>query len=232
MVRETIINPQRLINIMNKKTPKTIGIIPDGNRRYAEKHDIPYEEAYKKGIEKGRKIIEWSVEQDIENIVIYALSLENVEKRDKIPEITELFKDAIHDILQDSKIHEQEVKIQFAGNWLEGMVEEIILLEEATEQYEKHKLYPLLNYSGEDEVKRTIDKYNPELGEFEDYLEVPIDIDLVIRTGGKKRLSGFCPLQSSYAELRFSDTLWAEFTEKEFKEILDTYEEEDRSFGE
>ncbi len=197
-----------------------IGIIPDGNRRYAEKKQIPYENAYEKGIEKAKKAIKWCGDAGADNVVIYALSSDNKVKTKRVKLLTELYKQQMNKAMNDKNL--KKTRIKFAGDWVNELTEEAILIEDATEKNKGLGVYILLNYSGKKEMEKAAET---------DSFDVPIEIDLVIRTGGKKRLSGFCPYQSTYAEIFFTNTLWPEFTEKEFKEIINEFNECDRTYG-
>ncbi len=231
---------------------KSIAIIPDGNRRYAKKHSLPIEVAYKKGFEKVGKATEWALEADLKWLGFWALSLENFQKRSTL-ELKTLFR-----LMQDNigaalgerdKMHERGVRVNFFGrlellpDYLRASMTE---LERKTQENDELALNVGVAYSGQDELlnaskllardisagkvdERALEKNGNQI--FSNYLYFNQSPDLIVRTGDVQRLSGFLPFQSAYSEYYFSKKLWPEFTHADFKKAVDYYEHAQRRFG-
>ena len=216
--------------------PTAVGIIPDGNRRYARKFGIPLSEAYRRGIETARKALDFlKYETDVKYVYFYTLSLENVMKRSKA-ELRLLFtllrKEAERWLREDPGV---EVR---AGGELHLLPQDLVRLlrrvEERTAGNEP-KVGLLIAYSGVQEVVRAAklsggpDSYE----ELRRYFYLPDfpDADLVVRTSGEMRLSGFLPLQSAYAEFVFYPKLWPEMEVEDFRAVLEEFSRRERRFG-
>ncbi len=217
------------------KYPRTVGIIPDGNRRYARKVGIPYHEAYKKGIEVARRALDFlKNETPVKYVYFYTLSLENIKKRSRT-ELNLLFsllrKEARKWI---EKTPDVEVRVGGELDYLpRDLVDLLKELERKTEGNEP-KVGLLIGYSGIQEVVRAASLANPSsYEELRRYFYLPEfpDADLVLRTSGEMRLSGFLPLQSAYAEFIFYPKLWPEMEEKDFRAVLEEFSRRERRFG-
>ncbi len=218
------------------REPESIGIIPDGNRRYAKKYGISLIEAYKKGVQTAEKALDFvKKETNVKYVYFYTLSLENLKKRSKY-ELDILFKLLKKKIAQWLK-RDPGAEVRFAGE-LEylpkNLVEMMRELEKKTEgNYPKVGL--LVGYSGIYEVVRAARlSSNPD--SYEDlrkYLYLPDfpDLDMILRTSGEQRLSGFLPLQSAYAELIFYPKLWPEMEWEDFRAVLEEFSRRERRFG-
>ncbi len=219
---------------------KSIGVIPDGNRRYADKNGIPYEESYQKGFEKGEELFDWCIEHpSIEKAVVYALSTENVARDDEeLGTLYRLYRDNLEELAEDPKIHENKVNVNLIGReaHLKPLKKQIDKLREETGSYDEYELNIALGYGGRAEIVDAAKKLSRENKEFNEEnlgkeLYFPSDLDLVIRTGGYQRLSNFQLWQSAYAELYFCDELWPAFEKKDFEKAVDFYEDTKRKFG-
>ncbi len=226
--------------------PESIAIIPDGNRRYSEKHGIPLKAAYLAGFKKVEQVMEWAGDEGLKKMSFWALSLENFQKRSKteLAFIYSLMRDRIQEALRSKKITEN-IHIKFAGRldllpqWLSSEMRE---LEEKTVD-NASELVVAVAYSGREElvnaakkIARDAEKGRISAAEvdektFSNYLYLNYSPDLVIRTGGVSRLSGFLPFQTAYSELYFSKKLWPEFTRRDFAKAIEFYDSTDRRFG-
>lgn len=222
---------------------KHLGIIPDGNRRFSEKNGIGLEKAYIAGFEKAEEVFDWVLEiPTIKRATIYALSTENFERTsEELAVLTQLYDLYFRKLAKDKKIHGNEVKVRIIGriNTLNGLSDAVKELHEATEDYDKYVLNIALGYGGRSEIFDAVKKIHEQgidfnkLDEktFSKYLYEPNDVDLLIRTGDRHRISNFLTWQTAYTEFYFSDLLWPEFDRKEFNKALDFYKSTQRNFG-
>ncbi len=234
------------------KYPYHIAIIPDGNRRFAKRLMLQPWKGHEWGAEKLKKVLDWCKETGTKMITFYSLSLENIERRPKkeINYIYDIFRKEMKDIIvnDNNYAHKNKARISCFGNFdvlPEDIVDLINRVEERTKSYNDYYLNLAIAYGGKQEVvdavqkiAEKISKGDIEAGEIDETQIINNlhtngfpDPDMIIRTGGEKRLSNFLPLQSAYSELFFIDTLWPEMTEKEFKNAVKEYSERKRRFG-
>ena len=214
-----------------KTLPSTIGIIPDGNRRFAKKHGLTYLQAYRQGYERLRQALRWVIDEGIRHAVVYVLSYENCTRRS--PEeravLGELLVDGLRDLRKDEIINGERLRVSVVGDLglvPQAVIDEAMALGAETAQYNGGSLHLGVCYSGEWERQMiALGIGAPSL-----LAGVP-PIDLVIRTGSMRRLSGFFPLQTTYAELYFTDLLWPEFSREELKKALEWYKAQEKKFG-
>ncbi|MEK6954137.1 MAG: polyprenyl diphosphate synthase [Candidatus Micrarchaeota archaeon] len=229
---------------------KSIAIIPDGNRRFASKGKLSVQNAYGAGFRKVEEVLDWAEGTSINNITFWALSLENFKKRSRfeLRILFSLMRHKLRQTLRDKTFEKKKIKVKFFGKLellpkdLQAMISE---LESNTSKFAS-TLEIAIAYSGREEIlnatrKILVDFYGRKDAlskagklnekEFEKYLYSPLSPDLIIRTGGVSRLSGFLPWQTAYSELYFSNKLWPEFTKEDFKEAVEFYNETERRFG-
>ncbi len=228
-----------------ERIPVHIGIIPDGNRRYARKHGLSLEQSYEIGVEKVKEVLRWSREFGVKYVTIYALSQENLQNRSKneLNIIFKLMKRYLGNISSDREIHENKVRILIAGETRtlpRDLQEAIVNAQSETQGYNNYYLILLIAYGGRQEIINAInkilsdnryDKVTEEI--FKRYLYLP-NIpypDLVIRTSGEMRISNFLLWQIAYSELYFSKLLWPEFSKEEFIKALTDYQKRERRYG-
>ncbi len=219
---------------------KAIGIIPDGNRRYAEKNGINYREAYQRGFEKGEQVFNWCIDHPtIDKAVIYALSTENISRSgEELETLIDLYKKNLEKLTESDDIHDNEVKVEVIGrrDLMNPIMKQVEEIEETTEAYSNYDLKIAIGYGGRAELIDAVnslkekDKVVNEQN-LQDELYSGFDLDLIIRTGGYQRLSNFQLWQSAYAELFFSEKLWPEFDRREFDRAIEFYEDTKRKFG-
>lgn len=235
-----------------KGTPEHVGIIPDGNRRLARRLLQNPWKGHEWGFDKVKNIIEWSEELGVKVLTFYTLSLENLEKRPK-RELNYLFQIArkeLDDIIgnRENIVHRNMVKLSFVGRLdllPEDLQERMKRVSRLTKDYSRQYVNLAIAYGGRQELIDTskriaadVKKGKIGLGRiseslFRNYLWSNgfKDPDLIIRTGGEKRLSNFLPFQSVYSELVFVDSLWPEFSKKDFVKAVNDYMERERRFG-
>ena len=232
---------------MNNKNylPKHVAIIPDGNRRWAKEKSKLTTEGHRYAAQTTLpNLINELIRLDIKYFTFWALSTENLVGRNK-EELNNLF-DLTRYFLKSKAGEFKKKKIQFRtiGDLTKLPVDlqkEILKITNETKDNKKMTVTFGLNYGGRDELIRAFDKIRNPKSEirkltkynFSEYLDtagVP-DPDLIIRTGGEKRLSGFMLWQSEYSELYFSDLYFPDFTAKELEKAINNYSERQRRFG-
>ena len=223
---------------INKNKPNHIAIIMDGNGTWSKLKNLERKEGHKKGVETAKKIIGYSLEEKIKNITLFALSNENL-TRSKL-ELQNLFDIFFYSFAEEKNfLLENKIKIKFIGN-LEKLPnklkENILKLENETKKNKNLNLFIALNYGGKQDIKQAFKKAISSkyvIKNFEKYLyakDLP-EVDLLIRTGGFKRLSNFILWHLSYAELYFTDTLWPNFDKRNYLKAITWYQGVNRKFG-
>jgi undecaprenyl pyrophosphate synthase len=210
--------------------PNHVGIIPDGNRRWAKKRGLSLWDGYMAGYAKLKAVVKHLFNVGVKNVSVYAMSLDNFLKRSEyeVKVLMKLAKKGFKELREDKDLNEKGVKVSIVGelNYLPDDVrEEALKLMEQTSKGKGGTLYVVFLYSVSEEIKKSM-----RMGVKPFTLEIP-PIDLIIRTGGMKRISGFLPLASIYAELYFTNTLWPDITIEEIDEALKWYSSVQRRFG-
>ncbi len=230
-----------------KSTPKALALIPDGNRRWSKRHRLPFFLGYRHGVEKFIDFADWCMDYGVKNITVWAFSTENF--RRPTPEreaLFKLYKKAATDKKILSRLHANKTRFNVVGNkelLPDDLLKSLHNVELETAGYKDRSINMLIAYGGVDDllhatkmlVKAAIKKGVRTVNEalFRAYLisnQVP-DIDLVIRTSGEERLSGFMPLQTGYSELYFTKKYWPDFTRKDLEKALAEYDRRQRRFG-
>lgn len=224
--------------------PKHIAIIMDGNRRWARQHGLEVIKGHEKGAEALEKVVDAASKMGVKTITVYALSTENIKERAKreVLGLFNLFRKGYQSRL--TKMMKEGVRVNILGEvrGLPSMIKAIIdKIRETYIQNESIVLNIALNYGGKKElisaikniVKKGIDvdKINEELIDKHLYTNGQHSPELVIRTGGRIRLSNFLLWQTAYSELYFTRTLWPDFTQGEFKKAIKWYQDQQRNFG-
>ena len=227
--------------------PKHIGIIMDGNGRWAKLRGKRRIFGHEAGVLKARELVETAVRIKLEALSLYAFSSENWSRPKKeVTGLMSLFQKTIEKYT--SLLIDNNVRFKTAGDSsqlpsvLKGKLEQ---MESITSQNKGLKLTLAIAYGGQQEIiggiKRLVRDHEDQIIDvneitvesFKEYLlfkDLP-DLDLVIRTSGETRLSNFMLWQSAYSEIHFTETLWPNFEEQEFLEIIQSYSQSDRRFG-
>jgi tritrans,polycis-undecaprenyl-diphosphate synthase [geranylgeranyl-diphosphate specific] len=234
---------------VNRMPLSSIAFIPDGNRRFAQKNGISLLESYRLGTQKAWEVIDWLRKYpSIKTGTFYTLSFENL-TRNKT-ELSVLFKifDKELDKAADNLVFEQEqMNIHFVGK-LEALPKRIQskmhLLEKKTSDFKNKTIHLAIGYSGQNEIvdaaKKIAEQYKQGFLQLSDittenfsrFLYAPIpEPDLIVRTSGTQRLSGFLTYQSAYSELYFTPKYWPEFEKKDLAQAIQSYENRKRNFG-
>ena len=221
---------------------KHIALILDGNKRWAKKNNQSNLKGYTKGFENIKNLVTFSLSKDISNLTIFALSSENF-NRSSVNIIYEIIYNNFSQTLNDL-VQEKGVKIKIFGsrkNLPRKIIEIFKKIEETSSNNKNLNLNIAFNYGFKDEIKNIIKnivdkeiniKFNNE-SDIDNLFSLGInpDPDLLIRTGGHKRLSNFIMYNLTYTELFFTETLWPDFSEKEFNLIINQYLKIDRKYG-
>jgi undecaprenyl diphosphate synthase len=232
------------IKLDSKKVPLHVAIIMDGNRRWAAKQGLGPVDGHRAAVEKAiEPVVDRAIELGIKFVTFWAFSTENW-KRDKkeIQGIMKVFRDGLRQRIE--KLHQKGVKLKVLGD-LSRFPRDIAKKSlEGIRETSRNKTITVtfaLNYGGRPEIiqaiKRLVKDKIPagKINEktFTSYLDtndLP-DPDLIIRTGGEIRLSGFLPWQSVYSEFYFSNVLWPDFSPVEFDKAIASFQKRNRRFG-
>lgn len=238
---------ERLIGQVDKNNlPKHVGIIMDGNGRWAKKRGLPRSAGHKAGAQNLKTITEFAGNMGIKYITAYAFSTENW-KRPK--EEVDALMDLLLNYLRDkNQLAGKDVIIKVIGDRsrLSGEINaEIDNIEEYTKNNTGMVLYLAINYGGRQEIVKSVNELAKKVadGEIsaEDITENAIsngiytpevpDVDLIIRPSGEQRISNFLLWQSAYSELWFSDINWPDFKTSDFTRAILDYQNRNRRFG-
>ncbi len=235
--------------IKNKPVPKHIGIILDGNRRASKMMGIDYKTGYELGAEKLEEVLNWCWELEVEVITCWVFSTENFSRPKKqVEAIMKLAVENLRRIREDKRIAKNKVKVNVLGrlNLLpKNVQEEIKLTEDATKTHDKYVLNLCMAYGGRAEIvdalKQILDKMKEGSINFDDVDEELIsnhlytdgiqDPDLIIRTSGEERLSGFLLWQSAFSEYYFAEVHWPLFRKIDLWRAIRTYQRRQRRYG-
>lgn len=225
-----IVNPFKLRNNMNRL--KHLGLIPDGNRRWARENNIPLSDAYWVTMKKIAEIIDLAFDRGITIMSVYALSKDNLDRPKDDLDIILGAETKFLRILIPEIVEKYKCKVIHAGlmdNGLPGDYKSALLdVCEKSKDYEDHLLNLLIVYDPIDELKHAVKK-DPE--NFMEHLWVKDPLDMLIRTGFEKRLSNFLPLQCGYAEADIIKKYFPDITKEDIIKSIETYTGRKRRFG-
>ena len=223
------------------KLPRHVGIIMDGTGRWAEARGKERSYGHKHGSANVDRIVEYAfLKKGVFALTLYAFSAENwARPKKEVDELMRLLKDYLKKFAK--KLVASDARLIVCGS-REGLsqelIEEINSVEEKTKHHTKHILNIALNYGGRQEIinaVNTLINQNKEItidGVLDNlYTKESGEPDLIIRTGGEKRISNFLLFQSAYSELYFTDLLWPDFDEGAFDMAMDDFSQRKRRFG-
>ena len=234
-----------------KKIPTHVGIIMDGNGRWAKAHGVPRVMGHNAGMQSMKKIVIATSNMGIKYLTVYAFSTENWKRStEEVSGIFNLIVKYVNSELEE--LDENNVHINIFGDYSmlpKASVDAIDKMVSRLADNDGLVFNIALNYGGRDEIMRSVrelarqcaeDGRDPGSLTEEDlsmylwsgrnHFNVP-DPDLVIRTSGEERMSNFLTWQSAYSELMFTDTLWPDFTPEEYAGLIESYANRDRRFG-
>lgn len=231
------------------EVPTHIGIITDGNRRYAHHAGISENEGHVRGKDKLEEVLQWCLDVGVSVVTVYGFSTENFSReKNEVDFLFRLINDAFLDLLEDKRIYENRIRVKVIGELgvlPDFLTETIRKVEETTRTFEKFSLNIALGYGGRAEIINAIKKIYHEIEEgkftiddvteekFREYLydkNLP-DPDLIFRTSGEERISNFLLWQSAYSELYFSDVYWPDLKKADFLKAIISYQNRKRRYG-
>lgn len=229
------------------KLPQHIGIIMDGNGRWATGKGLIRTSGHKAGADTVKSILRTCIKLNIPVLTVYAFSTENWKRpKTEVQFLMNLFSSFL--AKQIDELRKDNVRIKFIGRIDElpgNLAKEFHRAEDITKNNTGVKFNVAINYGGRDEIITAVKKITKKVSEgslsieqiddkvFDDnlYTEGLPPVDLMIRTSGDMRLSNFLLWQSAYAEFWFTKTNWPDFTPEEFIEALIDFQHRDRRFG-
>ncbi len=227
--------------------PKHVGIILDGNRRFAKRLMMKPWKGHEWGAKKVEKLFEWCAELGIKELTLYAFSLKNFNRpKEEFDFLMKIFEETFSRNELIEKIHKNKIKVNFIGRIdlfpqnVYGRMKELM---EMSKDYSDFIINFAMAYDGRAEVidatkkiaqqiksgELDVDQINEDV--FDKNLYISSEPDLIIRTSGERRISGFLLWQGSYAEYIFLDKFWPEFEKEDLAKAVNDYSNRDRRFG-
>ncbi len=201
------------------RIPKHIGIIPDGNRRWAKEKGLKKEEGYAFGLDPGVKVVQLAKKYGVEELTYYGFTVDNCKRpKEQVKAFSKACVDAVN------RIKEEGVSVRVLGNTKSSCFpKELLTYTEARQPQasgkEKMKVNLLVNYGWEWDLKNNwVSRDIPRM-------------DMVIRWGGMCRLSGFLPIQSVYSDFYIVKELWPDYADVQFENALKWYQKQDVTLG-
>lgn len=230
-----------------RKVPRHVAIILDGNGRWAKKRMLPRNAGHAAGSKNVEKICAAAWDMGIEYVTMYAFSTENWSRpKEEVDALMKLLHSYLKDCLKTSKKNNMQVRVIGDISKLDkDLQERIIELERVSAENTGLHFQVALNYGSRDEIKRSIISIANEVKDgsllpkdiTEDIISSHLDTsgipdpDLMIRTSGEQRLSNYLLWQLAYAEFYFTDVLWPDFSKKDLQKAVEFYQSRDRRFG-
>ncbi|HID91361.1 TPA: di-trans,poly-cis-decaprenylcistransferase [Candidatus Bathyarchaeota archaeon] len=238
--------------IKDGKKPEHIGVILDGNRRWARKRNLDVWIGHDYGAKKVHEFFQWCIDLGIKSVTIYVFSTENFQRDcQEVKALMEIFKREIEETLDKGDLLDRhKARVRFIGRThllpesLQRLIEKV---EERTAGHDRHYLNIAIAYGGRAELTDAVKAIAERISKgelspsdiderlIEEYLYTSYlpqqDPDLIIRTSGEERLSGFLLWQSAYSELYFTDVFWPEFRKIDFWRAIRVYQQRERRFG-
>jgi tritrans,polycis-undecaprenyl-diphosphate synthase [geranylgeranyl-diphosphate specific] len=237
--------------VTSDEIPRHIGIILDGNRRWARGQNMDPWKGHWAGGEHVKEFLEWCLSLNITTVTLYAFSTENFKRTEKeVEELMKVYEKALRDVLASDVIKKYRVRVTAIGrrNLLPVNLQKLVAeVEEQTKGYDKFYLNVALAYGGRAEIVDAArelaelvkeGKLKPEqideelIGKhlYTKHLPQP-EPDLIIRTGNESRLSNFLLWQAAYSELFIVDVYWPEFREIDLQRVIRNYQLRNRRYG-
>lgn len=234
-------------NEITLKIPTHLAIIMDGNGRWAKKRMMPRNFGHTQGSKRVEEVCRAAHDIGIKYLTIYAFSTENWNRpKDEVNALMKILRDYLKESIKKSRDNNMRVRvIGDRAGLSEEIKEDIVKLEEASQNNTGLNFQIALNYGSRDEILRGIKKMMEEykegkiplnmvnetlLSSYLDTKDIP-DPDLLIRTSGEERISNFLLWQSAYTEFYFTEVLWPDFTKEELVKAIKQYTSRDRRYG-
>ena len=227
------------------RRPRHLAVILDGNRRYAKKHLLQPQEGHRKGKETLINFLKWCQKYGIEELTLYAFSLQNFSRDQKeVNYLMNLFLITAEEALRSPLFNNLSVRFLGERQRLPAKVQEVMArFEKLTANNEPYLINIAFAYGGREEIVEAVKtisqevlekKYSPQditMDTITQHLQLQNEPDLIIRTGGDRRTSNFLLWQSWYSEWIFLKKYWPEFTEDDFLACLEDYAQRERRYG-
>ena len=236
--------------LSSSRKPLHIGLIVDGNRRFAVANRLSTRKAgHMAGSDRLEDFLEWCLELDVKIVTLYGFSTENYKRsNEEVEELMSVILEKFRTLHTNPLIDKENVRIKVIGRrdgFSPEMLKEISKVESLTETHDSFLLNVAIGYGGRaeivDAVKRigslikenslSVEDINEDLLSNHLYTEGLPDPDLIIRTSGEERLSGFLIWQSAYSELYFSEAFWPAFRKIDFLRAIRVWQQRDRRYG-
>ena len=260
MIKDAVLHLSGLYKVYSKRLekeilsgdlPKHLALILDGNRRWAKKNLSIPKDGHWRGADAVENLLDWCEEFDIKIITLYALSAENLDRKDEeLSHLFDLIKNRLEKLYVDPRIHRNKMRVKAMGRieLLPESIKDVLRrLDELTVNYNDHFLNIAIAYGGQDELVDAIKKIGGKIknGSLEineiNKKEIEANLytshlpqsapDMILRTSGEKRLSGFLMWQSAYSELVFMDIFWPEFRKIDLMRAIRTFQKRKRRLG-
>ena len=231
--------------------PNHVAIILDGNRRWAKHNLTLQKKGHFKGADTVENLLDWCEEFDIKIITLYVLSAENLDrKNDELDYLYDLIKVRLEKLYNDPRIHKNQMRVKAIGRielLPDSMKDVLRRLDGITKDYNKHFLNIAIAYGGQNELVDAVKKIGEQIkGGKLDSKDINKEViesnlytshlpqsspDMILRTSGEKRMSGFLLWQSAYSELVFLDIFWPEFRKIDLMRAIRTFQTRKRRSG-
>ncbi|GAB4325290.1 MAG: isoprenyl transferase [Promethearchaeota archaeon] len=231
------------------QVPRHVALVPDGNRRYAAERGLTPAEGHVAGFEKVKEVLDWALDAGVRVLTLFALSLDNLKREaGELSHLFGLLERGCRQLERDERIWSRRVRVRFLGDRSKvprELARAMERLEEETKHHDAFDLCVAVAYDGRDEIARAcrrvveacergdVEPTEVDVGLVAGHLDAP-DVpppDLVIRTSGERRLSGFLTWQSAYSELVFQDVHFPAYERRHFDAALEEYARRSRRFG-
>jgi tritrans,polycis-undecaprenyl-diphosphate synthase [geranylgeranyl-diphosphate specific] len=231
--------------------PKHVAIILDGNRRWAKRNLKIAKKGHFRGADAVENLLDWCEEFDIKIITLYVLSAENLDrKNDELDYLFELIQARLEKLYNDPRIHKNQMRVKAIGRieLLPDSIKDVLRrLDNVTKDYNNHFLNVAIAYGGQNELVDAVKKIGEQIKDGRlDSKDINKEIiesnlytshlpqsspDMILRTSGEKRMSGFLLWQSAYSELVFLDIFWPEFRKIDLMRAIRTFQKRKRRDG-
>lgn len=247
MIQRPLIRAYTFLKPPKSLAPMHVGIILDGNRRYARKRNLDPWKGHQDGARNVQNMLGWAKDLGVTELSLYCFSLENFGRTSlEVEFLMKLFSVEFKRLLESKELHDIQARVRFIGRRekFNNELQELILqLEERTKEYQNYTLNFIFGYTGRDEIVQASMKLalKAKLGEIEPQQITEEDFrkelllqsypELIIRTSGEQRISGFLLWQAAYSEFYFSPKMWPEFTKEDLEHALNNYKSRERRYG-
>ena len=240
-----------LHQVKSKPVPQHVAVIMDGNRRWAQSRTLEPWLGHLHGADRVEELLDWCLKLGVKTLTLYAFSTENFNRpREEVEALFKIMEERILKLIEDPRIYRHRVRVKLLGRrelLPEGLRKLIEDVERKTEGFDQHFLNIALAYGGRAEIvdavkqiaeavrRGEVDPGEVDEGLIERHLytaHLPNPHpDLIVRTSGEERLSGFLLWQSAYSELCFLDVYWPEFRRIDLLRAIRVYQSRQRRFG-